>query len=763
MRKFLFPIIMMAFCLTCCQTTTPSKSETSSDSSQTSESSSTSSSSEDSSSSSDEKPIGIPAFSQTAYSYDKNVLCDLELPVELNGVNIYASYMNDYLLSFKQSYYNPEHKVLVITEDYMVTLDKGNYTLTVYFDEEIDPAVLTITVMNSVETSFDTTLKNYAFGKTGDLRYECDFSTATVKSLKKGDVVIPSSYYYMDNGDFVLKKELLERTYGTSEFTLTLSNNDTYTFNVNTDIMFFTDYDITTIHSEVESIYGANPLYQYASSDHVMIVDASEYGMNGRALKYIPNTIPVELDCNSIFTLADVTTSMSWYKVGYVASKTYVISFDYETIGSSDIAGQTFVFATITNWGAPFSFSQNLLMGPSNDGKVHHFSIILTGSQIQSGTFIYAKWLGGSGFLLVDNFKVCEINEGFDVSTVPSYKQGTGDFTMSLNSHGWDYTVEIDGTPIADASCGTASLTIPEASLNSFAVGAHELSFNTAIGYFTYPFIIKEDGVCVLNETTKTFSDSSSQLKLSGEFVNCSIMSAKKYGAIEYDISKTNGQTVDISGFELVSDGLIVKPVVLQYLYGGTRFELEFTTGETLEFTLTSTTMTMFTNFNETDVWCWSYNGTPSNITICQDTGMTSLQMVDGRKVLVYQPKDATLDHAKNPGTHQNGILTFKRSTAASNGTYWVPLTMNATKNYQFTLKYEISGYNSNTHLVFYRWLTSGGDDRTIYLDPEQTTWTYTCKAGDILGFYFYCLYSATSDVANYKVMISEFSVEVVS
>lgn len=753
MRKSFFPIILLSFCLAACNKgVNPSSSNTSSDNPSSDTSSDSSSSGEK----------GTPVFSQSSYSYDKNVLCDLELPVELNGVNIYASYMNDYLLSAKQSYYDPDHKVLLIKESYMATLNKGEYTLTVYFDEEIDPAVLAITVMNSVETSFDTTLKNYAFGKTGDLRYTCDFSTAHVLSLMKGDAVIPESYYYMDNGDFVLRKELLEHTYGTSEFKLELSNHDVYYFNVNTDIMFFTDYDITTIHSEVESIYGANPLYQYAASDHVMIVDASEYGMTGNALKYVPNTVPVELDCNSIYTLADVTTSMSWYKVGYVSSKTYVISFDYETIGSSDVAGQTFCFATITSWGAPFTYSQPLLIGPSNDGVVHHFSIILTGSQIQSGTFIYAKWLGGSGFLLVDNFKVCEIEQGFDVMTVPSYKLGSGNFSVSLNSHGWDYSVSIDGNPIANAVCGSTLMVIPEASMSELAAGPHDLVFNTAIGDFTYRFVVKEDGVCVLTETAKSYSDSSTQLKLAGEFSNCSIVGAKKYGANQYDVS-ASGQNIATSNFELVSDGLIVKPAVLQNLYGTTRFEVEASTGETLEFRLTNTKMMFFSNFNETDVWCWNYVGTASNLTICQDSGMTSATTVDGRKALVYEPKNATLPHSKNPGTYQNGIFTFKRDIPAVSGTFWEPLTLDASTQYKFTLKYSVTGYNDNTKLTFYRWLTSGAEDKTNVIDPTQTTWTYTCLGGDFVGFYFYCGYSAASDVTNYKVVITEFSMEAVS
>ena len=141
--------------------------------------------------------------------------------------------------------------------------------------------------------------------------------------------------------------------------------------------------------------------------------------------------------------------------------------------------------------------------------------------------------------------------------------------------------------------------------MNQLEVGPHILAFNTAIGIFEYNFVVKEDGTCVLTETSKSYSDSTTQIKLAGEFTNCSIVGAKKFGANQYDISKTTGQSLTTGGFELASDGLIVKPAVLQYLYGTTRFEVEMSTGETLEFTLTNTKMMVFTNFNETDIWCW--------------------------------------------------------------------------------------------------------------------------------------------------------------
>ena len=749
MKKSFFPIILLSFCLACCnKNITPSSSNNSTDSSST----------DTSSDSSEEK--GTPVFSQTSYSYDKNVLCDLELPVELNGVNIYASYFNDYLLSAKQAYYNPQHKVLVIEEDYMFTVNKGSHALTVYFDEPIDPAILTINVMNSVITSFDTTTKNYTFGKTGDLHYDCDFSTATVESLKKGDVVIPSEYYQTSSGDFILKHELLDHCYGTTKFSLYLTNHDIYDFTVNSDIMFFTDYDITTIHSDIESVYGANPLYQYASSDHVMIVDASEYGMSGNALKYIPNNVEVDLDCHSIMTLADVTTSMTWYKVGYTTGKKYLISFDYETIGSSDNPGQTFVFASTTVWGAPFNYQQALLMGPSNDGVVHHFNVVLTGTQIASGTFIYAKWINGSGYLLLDNFRVCEIEEGFDVSDVASFKKGDTSYSTSLNSHGWQYTIKIDGNPIESAICGETTLTIPVSVLEALSVGPHTMTFVTSIGEYDYNFVVRENGKCILNETTKTFNDYNSSLKLSGEFENCSVYAAKKYGSNQYDVSKTKGQTLNVNDFELASDGLIVKPGVLKYLYGDTRIELDMTSGDHLIFTLKNAKTKMITNFNESNVWAWNYMSSANNTTICQDTGMTSSEIIDGRTALVYEPKNATLPHSSTPGTHQNGVLTFKRYCAASSSTYWEPLTMDASKNYKFSLNYEVMGDNENTKLIFYRWITGSTDDKTLELDPNETTWSYTCLGSNILGFYFFCLYSASTDVANYKVRIYSFSVE---
>ncbi len=705
---------------------------------------------------------GVPIFSKTAYSYDRNALGDLELPVELNGVNVFATYFEDYLISRKDAFYNETLKTLVIAEAFMKTVQKGVYTLVVHFDEEIEPANLTITVMNSVTTSFDLTQKTYKFGKTGDLYYECDFSTAAVVSLMKGDVVIPEEYYEFDGTHFILKSGVLDRCYGTPQFKLLLSNNDIYTFSVETDIMFFTDYDITTIHSTIESIHGANPLYQYAASDSVMIVDATEFGMNGNALKYIPNNVEVELDCHSIMTLADVTTSMTWYKVGYTASKKYSISFDYQTIGSSDVDGQQFVFATTPVWGAPFTYSQKLLMGPENDGKVHNFSVVLTGNQIQAGTFIYAKWIGGSGYLLIDNFRVLEVENEFIVNNIESYTIDSGDYKVSVNSNGWLYSVEIDEEPVPNALCEPNQLTIPSTFMNTLAVGSHTLTFVTPLGKYNFNFVVKEYGVCNLIETEKSFTTISESIKFAGEFANCSILSVKKFGQNQYDMSHESGISVAPSYFALEADGLVVKPIALENLYGTTRFEFEISTGETLTINLTSTKTKFYTNFNEVDVWCWSATSGAYNMSICQDSGMTSATMVDGRKALVYEPKNATLPHSSNPGTHQNGILTFKRDCPEVAGTVWEPLSLEINTTYKFTLQYSITGANENTKLIFYRWLTSGAEDKSNIVNPSATTWEYTCKGGDFVGFYFYCAYTATSDVTNYKVTITSFKVEAV-
>lgn len=749
MKKQFVMLLMSVFCLVGCNNGPVSVSDTS-DTQTTSETSEPTS------------ERGIPTFSKNEYSYDRNALGDLEIPVELNGVNIFATYFDDYLISRKEAYYNETLKTLVIAEDFMKTVQKGIYNLKVIFDEEIDPANLTITIMNSVTTTFDITQKSYKFGKTGDLYYECDFSIASVTSLMKGDVVIPTEYYEFDGTYFILKSGLLDRCFGTPQFTLLLSNNDIYTFSVETDIMFFTDYDITTIHSTIESIHGANPLYQYAASDSVMIIDATEFGMSGNALKYIPNNVEVELDCHSIMTLADVTTSMTWYKVGYTAAKTYAISFDYQTIGSSDVSGQQFVFATTPVWGAPFTYSQKLLMGPENDGKVHNFSVILTGTQIQAGTFIYAKWIGGSGYLLLDNFRVLEIEDDFVVNSVESYTIDSGDYTVNLNSNGWLYTIEIDGVAVPSAICDETLLTIPAAFMDTLAVGTHTLTFVTPIGKFSYTFVVKEYGVCTLNETTKSFTSTSETVKYAGEFINCSILSVKKFGQNQYDASHQDGIDVPVANFALEADGLVIKPAALDNLYGTTKFEFQISTGEVLTVYLTSVKTKFFTNFNEVDVWCWSATSGAYNMSICQDSGMTSATVIDGRKALVYEPKNATLPHSSSPGTHQNGILTFKRDIPEVAGTMWEPLTLDVNTTYKFTLQYTITGANENTKLIFYRWLTSGAKDKSNIINPSATTWEYTCLGGEFVGFYLYCAYTATSDVTNYKVTITSFKVEAV-
>lgn len=703
---------------------------------------------------------GIPVFSKDSYSYDKNAANDLEMPVELNGVNIYACYFEDYLLSAKQAKYESDKKVLAIKESYMSTVDKGNYTLTVYYDEEVKPSVLNIEVMNSVKTRFDTATKKYTFGKTGDLKYDCDFSIATITSLTKGGITIPSTYYSYADNTFSLSSEVLDHCYGTSEFVLTLSNHDVYKFNVSSDILFFTDYDLTTIHSDVVSIYGANPLYQYATTESVQIVNAESYGMVGNALKYVPNNVEVELDCNSIMTLGDALTTMSWYKVGYVRDKIYSISFDYETIGSSNVTGQTFCFATITDWGAPFTYQEPLLMGPENDNKVHHFSVILTGNQIQSGTFIYAKWLRGSGYLLLDNFRVSEVTDCLEIINLPDYKKDSGDYVGTINAHGWKYDLLLDGNEVTEATLKDDSFIIPSSVMNNLSVGVHELVFSTSIGDVKATLTVTINGTAILTETSKTVTGKESSVKLSGTFNNAYITKVTKYGSNQYDVSNKDGQEVSKNDFSFENDGLVIQNNALITLYGTTTFKIDTSIGNQLTFTITNTTNIFYDDFNTTNVWPWDACGSSLNYTITQDTKMSSLGMVDGHNVLVYEPYNAEQDHAKNPSVCQNGIFTMKRD--GSNPVAWEPFNFEMDKTYRFTLNYKIEGDNDKTSFIFYRWLTNGAEDKSNELSPNLTTWTFECKGGDFIGFHFCAMRSSQTDLIGYKVTISSFVVEAV-
>ncbi|MBO4963069.1 MAG: InlB B-repeat-containing protein, partial [Clostridia bacterium] len=382
---------------------------------------------------------GQVSFSQDVYYYNRLGGLDLELPISLNGATIYYVKVDGEIIPSDSFSYDQERQTLVLKEDYALSLADGDHEIKPITDSGLyTPPTCKVVCRNSIATQITSSnVGNALYGLERAVGFSFDFNGTYVKSLKIGSTVVSSDDYWQSGNMVYISNELISKYLGELTLTLRLSNNDVYTLKTYSNVIFTSDYDVTTIHNTTQSNIGHNPLYQYY--DNVSIVNApTQYGFSkGRVLKITPSTVEgITYDCYGYLTLKGPSCSYMWYNVGYTSGKYYAISFDYATEGTTR---GDLVFRTENS-----SWSQNLLLGSVNDGKVRRFSTILSGDTIGYGTILWAKFVGGGGNVYIDNIKITELGTTTSVTKVSNYN-GEGNYTFTLNNNGFVYDVLIDG------------------------------------------------------------------------------------------------------------------------------------------------------------------------------------------------------------------------------------------------------------------------------------------------------------------------------
>ncbi len=190
-----------------------------------------------------------PRFAYEKYVYDLAIGGVLDMKLASFLVPMYVKIGVEYARGDEFAYADG---ALTITPDRIADIGVGKYDVTAVTATGSASAVLI--VINTVKTSFTAdTVREYSYGMPRELVFDADFDNVTVSSLAfkgRNDVapvaVDPEAYSY-ENGKFKVNSKILDKIYGTTEFTVTLSNSDKYTFTVNTNVLFYTDYDVTTI------------------------------------------------------------------------------------------------------------------------------------------------------------------------------------------------------------------------------------------------------------------------------------------------------------------------------------------------------------------------------------------------------------------------------------------------------------------------------------------------------------------------------------
>lgn len=646
-----------------------------------------------------EEHVAHPHFTQESYTYDKLAGEDLELPLDLDGASFYYLEIDENAVPYAQVSYNDSKQCVVVAEEYVLNLELGQHDVKAITDGDEEPATCKLVITNSVTTSFDeVTEKEFKLGYQEDVRFSITLNGTTIRRLtcRNGELTVDPSFYRVENNELIISGDWLRFFYLDIDFEVVLSNNDKYQFTINTNSIFYTDYDVTTIHSTVESNIGHNPLYQYY--DNVSIENAPE-GMSGKALKYVPNTVDVTYDCHCIYTIKTAQCSYMWYEAPFNTSKNYVYSFDYLTHNTT--VG-TFRFQQEGNaWG------DDLLLGAENDDVVHHYSRFVKGSELGNGAMLKAFFKGGQGYIFVDNFRICEVEEApvLDAGENYTYTNTAKDITVNLKGMLFN-SVSVDGNKLASSNYeykkAENKLTLAASYMESLEQGLHTVSINTPICSFETSFRCVRPIVCVFNYTefnydpvsyenawfTGTFS---SNLECVGLYqVDKVDQSYVDYGGWDFCINNTTKNYANC--VTIASDRISISGDLIDKLYGTTQLRFEFNSGDSQVVTINSYNL-MFSDYDNTTMMGYLNGGYSSGSPL--NSGMWGSSVVTTRE---YEPGNYGLSVTSTEGSADQALFTTRFHAHPWS---WYHVDGDSEHLYRVTFKYKLTNIEANSAYFF--------------------------------------------------------------
>ncbi len=669
-------------------------------------------------------------FSQASYVYDLSGANDLELPLNLKGNNLYYVTINDTILDTELYTYDTITKCLVINEDYCLSLEKAEYVVTAITDSGAeDVATCTVTVMNSIVTSFDSeTNKAIVYGKNDKVTFDVNFGECSITKLLAGNVEVPTQYYSLKDNILEISGEWISKFVFSVDFKIYLSNNDNYSFTVSNNVLFYTDYDVTTIHNDSQSDTGLNPLYQYASN--VSIVEAPQNSnMDGKVLKITPNTTEVQYDCNGYLTLkTDNSMHGTWVAPGFKVGKYYAVNFDYYTVNTS--VG-TFEYRGYL----AKSYNKELLLGKENDNILHHFSDIISYDQIDGdGLYLYAKFIGGGGEVYVDNFQVIELDAPITV-TCDEYDYSSGeDYTFTVSNDLIITGILVDGKEVEYVKEGI-NVTLAKDLMKTFEPGKHTITVKTLLYNQDATFTSRDNSKAEATIDKYSYVYNSDDLTVEGTFISVSVTEAflscdtvvfeegdETGGSYDYDLIKD--APINIEYFTIVDGKLIINKELLNKCYGQSKLTIVFNNGDIVTLTINSN-VAIFSDFDTTH-----FNmplGSSINGYISQDSMSMSIVEDDkNNKMLRYYPYDCQQGHAH---AGANWIYLFETS--------WGPFGyylkgLNAEKDYILTFDYTTVATDSQSQKYYFGMSNNADAATKHYLTDKQGTFEFKIIGGNL-------------------------------
>ena len=607
-----------------------------------------------------------PTVDGTVFNYDICAGGKFELPVEMNRGEASILKVDDERLNETIWTFNETTGCLEIEESFMLSLSKASHD--VEFITTGGSVEFAINVFNSIITSFDDiTEKEARLGIDDYVGFELNAGEATITKVMFDDIELSADDYEFASNELKIKSSFFRKTLVGDERTykVFLSNRDSYEFSINViNQIFYSDYDVTTIHDTFVSTDGHNSLYQ--DSTRVEIVAAPENsGFSGKVLKFTPHQEDVQFDCHGVYTLSDNTVANTWHKVPLDQGASYLMSFDYMTEGTT--AGEDFSLRSWNN-------GVHAALDTGHPGELQHFSHLFQWNDSELALLVFGKFLNG-GCIYFDNVSLVKLSDSAISLNAPNY----------LDQESYEADLLLDEIQIKDVLLNGTSinyeytnnkLTLPVATIEALEKGTHKIVVKTELFDLEDEFERLSNG---LIETSKTFNIGVDQVKLSGVFSSSlSVKTVYRQGANNLDWINGAWQQCSASYLELASDGLIVKKGLLDQIYETCTISAYLSDNSEIAFTLTSDAV-WYCNFDETMTWHSSLTEPYANWSIVEGVeGMTG-------KCL------KTVSTSPDTGNWWNRIFCFEKVGVDFGWNAW---TIDDNKNYEITfdMKVELNG-----------------------------------------------------------------------
>ncbi len=578
----------------------------------------------------------------TESTYDIGNGGDFTFQVNLNGGTITKLENGANVIDPMEYLFKADDNTITVFSTYMLYLELGDYTFKLTTD--LGSATFAVKVVNTIVTEVETSDKNYVYGSGTDVSINATLSGATVTEFKAGGRKLTANDYSYDaeNGKLVINADYCDTLYGTTEMTLTLSNNDVYKFNVISNAIFVANYDDGFIPGSYNEFRNTTTT-----------VD----GWDGKALQWKGNG-------GNFMLLSPYGSNLGFgMEVGYEEGKIYCLSFEFKNAWAIEDSNPT---GTI-GWSAPeSSLSINYLKDTFNgcvvekgDNGVYSVKVYFKGPKVGVHTQMWTGYDGNNPEAVLfdlqfDNITILEVAN--DQTPVIDAKEAYQYYSKGSGANLW-----FDGEFFAE--------TVSEIKVNDTAIEAanYQLYASSVIIKSAYLETLEtETEFTVVFESGKTVTFT----------VNPALAAPSVFdddNNVEYvydsdDIifnvdfkgfpvkSLLNGEKiVPADAYEVSGKMFIVKKAYLDTIAGVNNFTLTLdnagkvegkTEDETHAFTITSTAVSVY-NFEDTEYNYGELNGICDNKTIVDGFDGKAMNFAGtGGNFLVQRVEGATWAHA---------------------------------------------------------------------------------------------------------------------